>query len=248
MNVAEIDVGGTVKVAGGRSGDMIKVGGSFRASEPLEFNLIDVGGTVRLSGGKGGDIEVGGSLKCEGDLEFEHIDVWGTVRIEGNASGRSIDVGGTARVNGDLELTETLSVGGRAEVGGGLRARRVQVGGRIEAEKVEAVEDIKTNTLLTRLGAVARNIEIGKRGEVEGPLVGETILIRDRARVEDVHGQRVTLRRGCRAHNVYGATVVIEDGCRISGEMKYTERLEADRDVAFAVGPAKVEKLPDPPL
>ncbi|MDH5792798.1 MAG: polymer-forming cytoskeletal protein, partial [Candidatus Bathyarchaeota archaeon] len=168
--------------------------------------------------------------------------------LEGNSSGRSIDVGGTVRAGGDLELSESLKVGGTAEVGGKLNARSIRVGGRVEAEKVEAVEEIRTNTLKTKSGAMAGYIELGRRGEAEGPLIAKEVLVRDRGRVEDIYAETVTLRRDCRAGNIYAARIRLESGCRIRGEVRYTESLEADRDVAFSSPPEKTEKLPSPPF
>lgn len=247
-SVEDIDVGGSVKLSGGTARGRIRVGGTLKSSKPLEFGHIRVGGSVTIAGGKGEDIDVGGTFRSEGDLTFETIDVGGTVRIEGNAYGKSVEVGGTVRVMDDLELSEELKVGGTADIGGKLTARSVRVGGKVEAEKIEAVEEIKTNTLRTRSGAMARRIELGRRGEAEGPLIARTVIVRDRCRVEDIHAEAVTLRRDSRARNIYAARIDIESGCRISGEVKYTESLNVERDVSLVSEPEKVEKLPEPPL
>jgi len=235
-------------LAGGVIKENVEVGGSFRSSQPLKFSSIDVGGSVRLSGGTGGDIEVGGLLKSDGDLIFDEIDVGGKVEILGDASGQSIDVGGVIRVSRNLSLSGGLKVGGKAEIGETVKAKTIQVGGRLEAEKAEADEEIKTNTLITTSGAKAQRIEIGGRGEAQGPIIADTVLIRERSRVEDIYADSVTLRRGCRARNIYAARIDIESGCRISGEVRYTESLNAERDVTFASAPEKVEKLPVPPF
>jgi cytoskeletal protein CcmA (bactofilin family) len=151
-------------------------------------------------------------------------------------------------VNGDLELIEDLLVGGKATVDGELKARTVRVGGKVEAYKIEALNEIATNTLRTSKGAKAEEIEIGRRGEAEGPLIANRILIRERARVEDVYGGTVILRRGCRTNNVYAENLTIENDCRISGDVKYTDNLKADRDARFDRNPEKTEKLPSPPF
>jgi cytoskeletal protein CcmA (bactofilin family) len=246
-DVNEIDVGGTVKLEGGKVGN-IKVGGSLKASRPLNFGNIRVGGSVKISGGVGREIDVGGTFKSDGDLEFVNIDVGGTVKIDGDAKGRNIDVGGTVSVNGDLDLSEDLRVGGKASIDGILKARTVRVGGKVEAFKIEAIDEIATNTLRTRKGAKAEEIGIGRRGEAEGPLIANKILIRERARVEDVYGGTVVLRRGSRANNVYAERLTIENDCRITGEVKYTDTLRADRDARLSMDPEKTEKLPAPPF
>jgi cytoskeletal protein CcmA (bactofilin family) len=91
-------------------------------------------------------------------------------------------------------------------------------------------------------------IEIDRRGEVEGPIVAKKILIRERARVEDIYGGDVILRKGCRAVNVYAERLTIENDCRISGNIKYSDTLRADHDTRLAREPEKTEKLPPPPL
>ncbi|EMR73314.1 Integral membrane protein CcmA involved in cell shape determination, partial [Thaumarchaeota archaeon SCGC AB-539-E09] len=148
----------------------------------------------------------------------------------------------------DLNLSGPLKVGGRAEVRGELKAYNIHVGGRIEAKKIEVVGEIKTSTLRTIHGAKAKRIEIGRRGEVEGPVVADYVLSRDRARFEDIYAKRVVLRRGSRARNIYAEEIEIEGKCRISGELKYTESLDFERDVRFEHPPEKAESLPQPPL
>ncbi len=51
-----------------------------------------------------------------------------------------------------------------------------------------------------------------------------------------------------RAGNVYAKDVRLESRCRISGEVKYSGRIEADSDVEFAKPPMKTDELPKPPL
>jgi cytoskeletal protein CcmA (bactofilin family) len=246
-NVNEIDVGGTVKLEGGKVGN-IKVGGTLKSSRPLNFGNISVGGSVKISGGVGREIDVGGTFKSDGDLEFVNIDVGGTVKIDGDAKGRNIDVGGTVSVNGNLDLSEDLRVGGKAAVDGILKARTVRVGGKVEAFKIEALDEISTNTLRTTEGAKAEKIMIGRKGEAEGPLIANRILVRERARVEDVYGGTVVLRKGSRANNVYAERLTIENDCRITGYVKYTDTLIADKDARLSMDPEKTEKLPAPPF
>jgi cytoskeletal protein CcmA (bactofilin family) len=95
---------------------------------------------------------------------------------------------------------------------------------------------------------MAEYIELGRRGEAEGPLIAKTVLVRDRGRVEDVYAESVTLRRDCRARNIYASKVQIESGCRISGDVKYTDSLKAEHNVTFSTEPEKTEKLPPPPF
>ena len=144
-------------------------------------------------------------------------------------------------------MVERLKVGGKVFVSGDLEAGEVRVGGKIEAHTLTAKKYIETNVLRTRSGAKAVRIEIGKRGEAEGPLVGEIIIIKERARVEDVYGGEVQLRGRCRARSVYGRKVRIENGCDVD-KVIYTESLHTDPSVRIRSAPQKTEKLPDPPL
>ena len=247
VDLDEIDVGGSVRLSGG-SVKTVKVGGSFRSSKPINFENIRVGGTVKIAGGSGENIDVGGTLRCDGDLTFDAIDVGGTVRIDGNAKGNNVEVGGTIKVRNSLNLTKDLRVGGKAQIGNDLNARSVLVGGKVEAEKIVASEEIRTNILCTREGAKSDYIELGRRGEAEGPLIARKVLIRERARVEEVYAETVTLRRGARAVNLYANEIIIENDCRISGNIMYTKELRTDRDVRFSSEPEKTEKLPEPPF
>ena len=102
--------------------------------------------------------------------------------------------------------------------------------------------------IITRAGAKAEHIEIGRRDEAEGPIVAENVLIKERARVEDVYGRRVELRKNCRVRNIYAATLSIESGCVVVGEVKYIESMKVERDVTFASEPERVKELPPAPI
>ncbi|HUS77762.1 MAG TPA: hypothetical protein VM050_03765, partial [Patescibacteria group bacterium] len=214
----------------------------------LKFDDIGVGGTVSLSGGEGGSVKVGGTLKSDGDLSFDEIDVGGTVKIDGNAAGNTLDVGGTLTVQGDFMLTNDLKVGGKADIIGNLKAKSVSVGGKVEAYQVEAEEEITTSVLRTVKGAKADRIEIGRRGEAQGPLIARSVMIRSRGRVEDIHAEEVHIRSNSRVGSIYADRIEVESGCRIRGEVKYTGSLDAESGVEFSREPEKTEKLPSPPL
>ena len=72
--------------------------------------------------------------------------------------------------------------------------------------------------------------------------------IGDSARVEDVYADTVEMGERVRAGNVYAKDVRLESRCRISGEVKYSDRIEAESDVEFAKPPMKTDELPKPPL
>ena len=250
VKIEDIDVGGMVVIKGGEVKDRINVGGTFESTGPLKFNKIDVGGAVKLSNRcEGGSIDVGGSLKVDGDLVFTSIDVGGSVEITGDARGENIDVGGRLNVGRSLSLSGRLDVGGSAEIGNYVKVKSVDVGGSLKASTVEALDAVKVGGLIETLKGVKANyIEIGRRGEVRGPLIGVNVLVRERARIEDVYADTLTLEENSKARNIYARRIYVESGCRILGEVQYTELLEREEGVLFAQTPVKVEKLPPPPL
>ncbi len=248
VELEKLSVGGSAKVGSGTI-NYISVGGFLESTGKLRFREIDVGGAVRLASGEGeGIINVGGKVDVDGDIEFKEIDVGGMATIRGNAKGKKVEVGGKLRVDKSAKIDDSLEVGGSVdvhddlsggdiEVGGSLRsniciARKVRVGGRVETEK----------------GTKADVFEIGKRGNVRGPIVATRVRIADGAQVEDIYADEVEIRRNSSARNVFARAARIEGGCEISGEVLYTDRLDSDRDVQFGSEPKKVEKLPGPPV
>ena len=246
VEIGDIDVGGTVVIGGGRVG-RVDVGGSFVAKDALEFDEINVGGTVKLAGSccTGGDIDVGGSCKVEEDLKFRNVDVGGVIAISGSAKGDDLDVGGKVKVGGELLLSGKLDVGGVAEVGGELTAQQIEVGGKLYARKANARSKLCVGgSIETVEGVEASFVRIGRRGRVEGPIRADEALVGKRARVEDIYANEITLERKARARNLYGERIRLESGCQITGEVKYTESLEAAPGVSFAKTPQKTDELP----
>ncbi|HIH88869.1 TPA: hypothetical protein HA344_06650, partial [Candidatus Bathyarchaeota archaeon] len=168
--------------------------------------------------------------------------------INGDAVGRSIKVGGVFHAAGAIKLEEELAVGGFAEATGPIEAESVRVGGAVKAESVVARGSIETHKLRTRRGAKADRIEISRRGEAEGPLVGREVIIHRGARVEDVWGDRVVLLRDARARNVYAGVLEAEEGSDVTGAIQFTGELHAERGCRFTAQPAKAEKLPERPI
>ena len=100
----------------------------------------------------------------------------------------------------------------------------------------------------TTKGTRAKTIELGHRSEAIGVLVGGRVRIGDNARVEDVYADTLEMGERARAGNVYAKDVRLESRCRISGEVRYTGRIETESDVEFAKPPTKTDELPKPPL
>lgn len=248
VDIRDLNVGGTVEVESGKV-DRVNVGGSFVSRGALEFDDIDVGGKVKLEGKcVGGDIDVGGSCKVEGDLKFGDIDVGGVIVISGSAEGDDLDVGGKLKVGSRLLLSGSLDVGGIADVKGELVANRIDVGGKLYARKANAKSRVVVGgSIETSEGVQASYVSIGRRGKVEGPIKADEVLIKKGATVEDVYAQMITLERKAEAKNLYGERIRLESGCQITGDVKYTEKLEVASGVAFARDPQKVTQLPNFP-
>jgi cytoskeletal protein CcmA (bactofilin family) len=136
-------------------------------------------------------------------------------------------------------------VGGKVEAGADLGAYDVEVGGSVRAKSVTATTKIEVGGSITSdVGVNAATIEIGRRGEVVGPIRADEVIIGDRARVEDVHARSILMEERASARNLYGETIRIEEHCQISGEVQYTRDLRAEENVEFAKPPQKVDKLP----
>ena len=248
VELGKLDVGGTATIGGGSVGRKIDIGGMFRSTGPLKFSAISVGGVASLSGGIGEDIVVGGKLDSEGSLTFNKLRVGGVANINGDALGRDVRVGGIFRATGRVMIEDEFSVGGAAEVRGPIEADTVKVGGSIKAESVVAKRSIETHKIITVKGAKADRIEIGRRGEASGPLVGREVVIQRGAYVEDVWGDRVVLLSGARARNIYAGFLEAEEGSDVTGSILFTGELHAERGCRFTAQPAKAEKLPDRPI
>ena len=93
-------------------------------------------------------------------------------------------------------------------------------------------------------GVTARFIEIGKRGEVRGPIKADQVIIGREAHAENIYGKKIFLRSGAHAENVYGENITSESNCQISGEVQYTIELRMSEHASLAKAPQKVAKLP----
>ena len=157
-----------------------------------------------------------------------------------------MDIGGVLTVKQNLTI-RSLEVGGKCKIGGILSADKVDIGGWIEAAEIKGDSVEVGGSLITEKGTKADSITIGDRGRVKGPLIGDTIEIGEKCDVEAIYAKTVTIGERTKAELVQGVDVRIESGCRITGEVRYTESLDADEDVSFEVNPEKVASLPEPP-
>jgi len=121
----------------------------------------------------------------------------------------------------------------------------MEVGGALRARKITAEESVEVGgSITTEEGVTARLVEIGRNGDVHGPLKADQVIIGKGASAETVYGKNVLLRSGAQAERVYGENITIEHNCRISGEIQYTSELSIAESVWIAKPPQKVDKLP----
>jgi predicted acyltransferase (DUF342 family) len=115
----------------------------------------------------------------------------------------------------------------------------------LRSRKAIAEERIEVGgSIITVEGATARFVEIGRGGEVRGPIKANQVIIGKEARVGNIYGGKVLLRSGAQAENIYGESITIESHCQISGEVKYTNELRMGEHVSLAKSPEKLDKLP----
>ncbi len=195
---------------------------------------------------KGSRISVGGSLRVEGDAEIDEVEVGGTIKVEGFIKAKRIEVGGALSVDGNASVENRLEVGGVAKVSGELKAGIVEVGGALKADVLFAEVAKVGGRVETRRGSRVRTFEIGKKGEVIGPIVAENVKIGRKASVEDIYADRLELGEDSSARNVYAREAYLREGCEVTGELLYVDKLELGRNVKTYSEPRKVEKLPEP--
>ena len=126
-----------------------------------------------------------------------------------------------------------------------MPTKNIEVGGVIRSRKATVEESVEVGGSITTVdGVTARFIEIGKRGEVRGPIRADQVIIGREAHAENIYGKKILLRSGAHAENIYGENITIESNCQISGEVQYTIELRMNEHVSLAKAPQKVDKLP----
>lgn len=220
----------------------------MEVSGDVEIEDLAVGGTAVVGGGEVEDVRIGGTLKSTGGLAFEEIRVGGQLTID-SGKGEKVSVGGILEVARDLKLEDQLSVGGKAKIGGAVEAGSIGVGGELEATRVVADEKLEIGGgLSASVGSRAQEVDIARRAKVKGPIVGETVRIKENAEAEDIYAESLWAEAGCSLRSVYVRRAEVGRGCKISGVLQYTEAVRLSKDVSLASQPEKVSDLPSPPV
>jgi cytoskeletal protein CcmA (bactofilin family) len=144
----------------------VRVGGSFRGDSvtaevrgPLTAGDVDVGRALHVVGpAQARTFEVGGRFEADQSVEGERVSVGGQLRAKARVKAPRVDVGGHAGIE-TCEL-EHLSVGGRADLGGGRVAGSLEVGGQLDVARALEFGSIE-------VGGIARLAGGGKGGSIE---------------------------------------------------------------------------------
>ncbi|MCI4345966.1 MAG: hypothetical protein L3K07_04360, partial [Thermoplasmata archaeon] len=121
-------------------------------------------------------------------------------------------------------------------------------GGALTARSVVVSADAElAGSVRTEKGLKARSIELERKSEVSGPLVGESVRLGRKCRANSIWGDTVRLGERCEVERVYGRSVELDDGCHV-GEVQYTERIATGAQVSVRSPAEKVSTLPPPPL
>lgn len=271
--IRDFDVGGQAEIGGGKISGKIKVGGKFESRSKLEFGDLQVLGKVDLSGGsKGTKISANGQLLVEGDFECDDIAIFGKSEIHGNLKAKSIKATGQLEADGSLSVQDQIEIGGSTKVNHDLEAGEVRVGGKLEAERVNARNEVDiVGVVETENGLKAKAVKVGSGSRVKGAIVGEQVdvgksygvildseknwmgqvaavrLVGRMTRVEDIYGDVVHLGKVSTAGRIFARIVELENGS-IAEEINYSEELRGDVSKSHVErGSTKIDHLPVPP-
>lgn len=272
--IRDFDVGGQAEIGGGKISGKIRVGGKFESKDRLEFGDLGVLGHMRLAGGsKGAHIFTNGQLLVSGDFECDEVEINGKTEINGSCRLKKVKVNGILGIRGSLEGVELLEINGSAEIDRDLGGTDIHVGGKLEARKVVATNEIEiAGVVRTDIGLKGKTVRIASGSRIEGPIVAEKVdvgksygvimdwekkwmgqvaamrLVGRMTKVEDIYAEEVHLGKASKSGKIFTKVVEIEDGCVID-EIYYSEELKGRVERSHIERtPIKVETLSEPPL
>jgi len=112
----------------------LKVSGDIICNKNCVFNC-NVSSRSFL--GKG-DVEVKGNLRAENSIRIER----GSLRVDGTLEAREVDVDKQLVVSGNLDVEDSVDIGGYLRVDGQTKARSIDVGGSFKSGKEVEAEEI----------------------------------------------------------------------------------------------------------
>jgi cytoskeletal protein CcmA (bactofilin family) len=272
--IRDFDVGGQAELGSGIISGKIHVGGKFEAKSKLDFGDMQVYGHTTLgAGSRGSRISTNGKFSVSGDFECDEMEILGKTEIRGNCKSKKIKVNGVLEVSGSLQATELLEINGGAEIDHDLEGTDIRLGGKLEARKVLATNQIEVAGIAeTQKGLRAKTVKVHSGSRVEGPIVADNVeigksygvlmdwegrwlgqlaamrLVGRMTSVEDIYGDTVHLGKVSKSGRIFARIVVIEEGCH-ADEVNYTGELRGSIERAhLGRPPTKVDRLPAPPI
>ena len=272
--IRDFDVGGQAELGSGKISGTIHVGGKFEAESKLEFGDLRVIGRTSLgAGSKGARISTNGKFSVSGDFECDEMEILGKSDIGGNCRSQKIRVNGMLEVHGFLQSAELLEINGAVEVDQNLEATDLRLGGKLEAKRVLATNQIEISGVAeTDYGMKAKMVNVHSGSQVEGPIVGEQVdigrsyavvmnwekqwmgqvaamrLVGRMTQVQDIYADTVRLGKVSKCGRINARLVEIEEGAHAE-EIRYSGELKGNVDQAYIdKPPTKVDHLPEPPL
>ncbi|MGB9827406.1 polymer-forming cytoskeletal protein [Thermosphaera chiliense] len=185
---------------------------------------LSVGGSVKLKGPvKLGTLSIAGSLSVEGDLETDVLEVSGSARITGVLRSGRITVSGSLTVEKNVEAGK-IEVSGSLSVSEKVEAENLSVSGSLKAGEARA------NRLeiygMARGGSFkGREVEVGRKSEVHGLMVGCNVVVARNASVDRVVGKQVRIGRGAEVDYLEAEEAVVEDSATV-GVLVYVVKAE----------------------
>jgi len=274
VEIHDFDVGGQANLGSGTISGKIHVGGKFEAKSKLEFGDMQVYGHTSLgAGSKGTRISTTGKFSVSGDFECDEMEILGKTEIQGNCKSKNIKVNGVLEVEGSLQIAGLLEINGGAEIDHNVEGTNIRLGGKLEAKKVLATNQIEVAGIAgTQLGLKAKTVEVRSGSQVEGPIVADNVeigksfgvimdwegrwlgqiaamrLVGRMTKVEDIYADTVHLGKVSKSGRIFARIVEIEEGCHAE-EINYTGELKGSVERAhLGKLPNKLDRLPAPPI
>ncbi len=228
-NVELLKAGAGIELFGGRY-QSVKTSGYLRVNGHVNFGAVFVGGTLEGSGEITAEtIKIGNKMKYHGFVQVRSLKIGGMAEITGDlACDEEVSIGGRLTVLGNAQVGSLLKVGGSIAVKGVLECAAVIVGGQLKARKVLGREVHVGGLVQVSDYLRTTYFVIGKKGQVEGLVVADEIIVQEEASVIDLIGSIIHLKKRARVH----------------GKVQYVESLLVEDDVQLEQAPEQIEQLP----
>ncbi|NHJ40628.1 MAG: hypothetical protein FK731_11395 [Asgard group archaeon] len=202
---------------------------AFIANGDVEIGKVSAGFGIKLKGNA--SIEHGSagfSIKALKSLTFNHLSAGFKILCRKNAIGEKASAGFRVKGLENLEIKDSISAGFSCSAKKKLLARKISAGRKIKAKYIEA-----------------DRITVHKRGKLIGLVKANYVQLEERARASNLHVQELEMFARSKARNVYAETIIIEDKAVLSGNVEYTNEIDAESKARIRTKPIKVEKLPE---